>query len=261
MVARRGIVPVTRLKLSDAVAARLEALVLGGEFGVAGKLPSERDLAEQFGVGRSTMREAIRSLEVVGLIASRHGVGAFIQADLTGSKFPALLSAGGITVRELFQVRHLIEPFTAGECARLHTPEAIARLRSIWDQSEAEDLTDEEFAHLDAQFHRGVVSLAQNRLLEDIYRHVGKSFLIYSVNVLPLPRRREVARGEHLAILNAIAAGKRSEARRAATAHLERAETDINNYLRSQSIKSPVGAEDGEPTNGHPEAGEEGMSA
>ena len=74
----KGVVPVKQLKLSDAVAAQLESLVLSGHFGTEGKFPSERDLAEQFGVGRSSMREAISKLETLGIIVRSQGIGTFV---------------------------------------------------------------------------------------------------------------------------------------------------------------------------------------
>ncbi len=63
-----GIKPVKRLKVADAVAARLEELIREGHFGDSGRLPAERALADQFGVGRGSMREAVSKLETLGII-------------------------------------------------------------------------------------------------------------------------------------------------------------------------------------------------
>src|ERR671916_1879789 len=70
-----AIEPIRRVKLYEEVAARIRGLIASGELGPGQALPSERKLAEQFKVGRAVIREAIRQLEVAGLVESRHGGG------------------------------------------------------------------------------------------------------------------------------------------------------------------------------------------
>src|SRR4051794_23268773 len=77
------IVPVQQLRLSDAVASQLQDLIRSGHFGDDGRLPSERELADQFGVGRGSMREAMRRLEALGIVVKNQGVGTFV-VDATG---------------------------------------------------------------------------------------------------------------------------------------------------------------------------------
>src|SRR5918995_6566572 len=73
--AKPAIEPIRRIKLYEEVAARIRDLIAGGELRAGEALPSERKLAEQFKVGRAVIREAIRQLEVSGLVESRHGGG------------------------------------------------------------------------------------------------------------------------------------------------------------------------------------------
>jgi DNA-binding FadR family transcriptional regulator len=73
--------PVRRLKISDSVAAQLELLITQGVYEVGERLPAERELAERFGVGRSTMREALRLVEAEGMLRIDHGVGVFVIRD------------------------------------------------------------------------------------------------------------------------------------------------------------------------------------
>src|SRR5215207_4186719 len=79
-----AIVPIRRVKLYEEVAARIRDLIASGELRPGEALPSERKLAEQFKVGRAVIREAIRQLEVSGLIESRHG-GATTSGRLRSS--------------------------------------------------------------------------------------------------------------------------------------------------------------------------------
>src|SRR3712207_9539024 len=74
-----AIEPIRRVKLYEEVAARIRGLIASGELGAGQALPSERKLAEQFKVGRAVIREAIRQLEVSGLVESRHGGGNYVR--------------------------------------------------------------------------------------------------------------------------------------------------------------------------------------
>src|SRR5918992_276449 len=74
-----AIEPIRRVKLYEEVAARIRGLIASGELGPGQALPSERKLAEQFRVGRAVIREAIRQLEVSGLVESRHGGGNYVR--------------------------------------------------------------------------------------------------------------------------------------------------------------------------------------
>lgn len=70
-----------RGKLSDSVAQKLEALIVSGEYTAGAKMPNEQLLAQQFGVGRSSMREAVRTLVASGFLRTAHGVGVFVLTD------------------------------------------------------------------------------------------------------------------------------------------------------------------------------------
>src|SRR5215208_2647251 len=83
-----AIVPIRRVKLYEEVAARIRSLIASGELGPGQALPSGRKLAEQFKVGRAVIREAIRQLEVSGLIESRHGGGNYVR-EITVEHFVA----------------------------------------------------------------------------------------------------------------------------------------------------------------------------
>src|SRR6059058_1136468 len=106
---RNGIQPVRRLKVSDSVAAQLEQLILQGEYQVGDRLPPERELAEQFGVGRSSMREALRRVETHGLITIDHGRGTFVAADALHPTYNGILLIEDFTVPGLMDVRLSLE--------------------------------------------------------------------------------------------------------------------------------------------------------
>src|SRR4051812_18980047 len=123
---------VERLRVSDSVAAQLTQLIKKGVYAVGEKLPPERVLSDEFGVSRSSMREAIRSIEASGLVSSTHGVGVFVVSNAvapqTGSD---LLVFEGFTVPELFEVRRMVERDAAGWAAQRITPAYAEELQEI----------------------------------------------------------------------------------------------------------------------------------
>src|SRR5579875_2219495 len=114
-----GIVPVRRLKVSDSVAAQLERLITSGRYAPGEKLPPERVLAEEFGVGRSSMREALRMVEAAGLLRTVHGIGVFVASNARrAAALSELLMFDDFTIANLFEVRLTIEPAAAALAAR-----------------------------------------------------------------------------------------------------------------------------------------------
>jgi len=124
--------PVRRLKVADSVAAQLEQLITRGDIKPGEKLPPERVLAERFGVGRSSMREAIRVVEASGMLRTDHGRGVFVVSDKKAMpKLSDLLVFDDFTVPELFEVRLSLEPDAASLAARRITAPELADLQRI----------------------------------------------------------------------------------------------------------------------------------
>ncbi|GAW52119.1 uncharacterized protein PD653B2_4469 [Nocardioides sp. PD653-B2] len=220
-----GIVPVKQLRLSDAVAAQLEALINSDHFGEEGRLPSERELAERFAVGRGSMREAIRKLEALGIITKTHGVGTFAVSGAIPRM--GLLSAGEVSALELFEVRYTIDTLAAGLSAQRRTVGDLKALKVLLDHSMSPDVDNAEFVRLDFEFHRLVAQSAKNSLVAQMYQQLAPHHAIYSGKVISLPDRRSRAHEGHLRILAAVTHGDASEARRQALEHLLAAEEDL----------------------------------
>lgn len=229
-----SIQPVRRLKLSDSVAAELERKIMRGDYAVGEKLPAERDLAEQFGVGRSSMREALRLVEAEGLLRIQHGIGVFVAANTKRPPAPGpdVLVLDGYTIPELFEVRLALERDAAGHAARRVTPAEIAKLQGVIERASDPHLTDDEFIQLDAEFHRGVVTATKNTLLLRVFEMIEPLFVTYSHRVIQLAGRRQVAHVGHEQIVEAIAARRPREARNAIVRHLREVERDIVEHLK-----------------------------
>jgi GntR family transcriptional repressor for pyruvate dehydrogenase complex len=221
-----GIVPVKQLRLPDAVASQLVALINSGQFGEDGRLPSERELAEQFAVSRGSMREAVRKLEALGIIVKNQGVGSFAVGAAVSAGLE-LLSAGEVTAPELFEVRYTIEPLAAELSAERRTARDLRDLDALVERSAKSGVTDADFVRLDFEFHRMVAQTAKNRLLTQMYDQLAPHHAIYSAKVISLPERRARAYDGHLHILAAVRERDPYTAREQALAHLQFAENDL----------------------------------
>lgn len=229
-----GIEPVRPLKVSDSVAAQLAQLILRGNFKPGEKLPPERVLCEQFGVGRSSMREALRLVEASGLVRTTHGVGVFVTDSTAkpGSGLSELLMLEEFTVPELFEVRLALEGDAAALAARRATATDAAKLRRLIADASDPELSDVGFVKLDAELHRAIVKTTQNGLLLRIMDSIQPLFLSYSYRVIELPGRRAVAHAGHSKIVEAIAGHRTRDARNAAVNHIRDAEQDIVRHLQ-----------------------------
>jgi GntR family transcriptional repressor for pyruvate dehydrogenase complex len=224
--------PVRRLKVADAVAAQLSRLIDGDEYRPGERLPPERELSEQFGVGRSSMREALRSLEADGLVRIEHGIGVFV-ADKSKRRLGdvGVLMAGDFTVPELFEVRLPLERDAAGLAARRITSQEIDDLHQILERCADPKISDSAFIRLDAELHRGIVKATKNALLSTVMANLEPLFFTYSHHVIALPDRRARAHEGHLKIVDAVAGRRVRDARAAAVDHIRDVERDIVKHL------------------------------
>src|SRR5205814_453837 len=138
---------------------KIKALVVAGEFAPGSKLPRERELAERLGLSRSSLREAVRALTLVGVLETRQGDGTYVtsldgELLLGGASFVSEL-ASGPSVLELYQVRRIIEPAaTALAAARIADEELDELDRCLGRMSEAQ--ATEAFVEADESFHKVV---------------------------------------------------------------------------------------------------------
>lgn len=228
----RRIEPVRRLKVSDSVAAQLEQLIEHGQYQPGDKLPPERTLAEQFGVGRSSMREAIRLVEANGLLRTDHGIGVFVVSNTKPvPMLSELLLFDDFTVPELFEARLSLERDAAGMAAKRITESEAEELQRILDESGNPSLSNDAFVKLDAELHRAIVKATKNRIWERVYESIIPLFITYSHRVIQLPGRRESAHNSHCKIVAAILDRSVREARSAAVKHIREVEREIVKHL------------------------------
>ena len=160
-----------RHSLADAVVSKLQQQLSLGEYQPGEKLPSEPELMEQFGVGRSTIREAIRILANTGVLSVRQGSGTFVQEQM-GITEPLSQRLRRAAAQDLDEVRQLLEMKTAEKAALHRSKKDIEKMKTLLKQWEiAAKAGDTEGAILaDIQFHMAIASAGRNDILADLYR-------------------------------------------------------------------------------------------
>lgn len=216
--------PVKRLKVAPQVAHAIRDAILQGQFRPGESLPSERHLAEEFGVNRSSVREAIHRLEAWGLVESRQGGGTRVREYLRSagiSVLPFLLAPGGILdpalLADLLELRGMILEWTAARAAR--QPGDLSEAREALDRLEsASDPAARQRADFD--FYEALTRLTGNQVLELLSASVGRVYL-ENRELFEALYQRPVDTGPHGRTLAAIEAGD-AEAAAAAMAEYAR---------------------------------------
>lgn len=223
--------PLPRVSPVADLARRIIDYVSSGELKPGTRLPSERDLAQSLRVGRSTVREAIAALDLLGLLEVRQGAGTFVKGD-NSDLLPDAISWGLILSKprthHLVEARQEIEAVTARLAAQRASPEGVRRLRSRYEQMERARDNPARFVSADIAFHLEVASLADNSALADILRSVRVLLEEWIRRATDGSSQVCTTLAEHRAVLDAIASGNPELARAAMSKHL----TDAGERLK-----------------------------
>ncbi|MEV4053779.1 FadR/GntR family transcriptional regulator [Amycolatopsis sp. NPDC049688] len=159
-----------RAGLVDQVIEQLRTAVTQGEWPIGERIPTETELVEQLGVGRNTVREAVRALAHTGLLEVRQGDGTYVRA--TSEVSGAIRRLCGSELREVLQVRRTLEVEGARLAAIERTEDEVAELHALLARRETDLRAGrwQDFARTDAEFHCAVVRAGHNRLLTELYR-------------------------------------------------------------------------------------------
>ncbi len=237
---RDSLVPVRRSKVYEEVAARIRRLIADGHLKPGDKLPPERELASMLGVSRTSVRDAIRTLEMAGLLEPRQGEGTIVR-ELSTKNLVAPLASALLTRRDLLAdllaVRKMLEPPIAREAARHATPDEIRQMEATLARQAAKvevgSLTIDE----DSAFHDIIARASRNQVVlkvVDVLMDLVREGRERSLQVKGRPQRS--LRG-HRQILEAIRRHDGDAAERAMLNHLEQIEE-----MLLPERRQPVGA-------------------
>jgi len=201
----------------EEVMVRLAGLLQQGRLKPGDRLPSERALAQRIGVSRATIREALRAMQLKGLIVSRRGAGSFIAGGRPEDLADALHH---LALQDIFELRLLIEPSIAALAAERATRQDLLRLESILQQQERE-LKEKRMAGVtDAAFHSALAEATHNRALLQIGATLMKVISPSRNESLQTQERARLSLASHRRIVGAIQAGDSAEARHAMEEHI-----------------------------------------
>ena len=215
---------VTRDALPDQIAARV--IALGGERHLkpGDRLPPERELAQAMGVSRSSLREALRALSLLGVTEMRHGDGTYLTAldpDALMRPFGLVLALSDGQLQELFEARRVIEPGLAALAAeRIDEPTLDALRACVRDAAEAVE-DEEAFLRIDLELHGLIARAASNSILWHVIGSISGMGVASRRRTTSLPGVQSQTVEDHRAIVAAIEAGDPEAAAAAMLHHLD----------------------------------------
>lgn len=219
-----GISPIEKRTASDAIVQQIQRLIAERRFKPGDRLGSERDLAASLGVSRSTLREALKTLQSTGIVEVRPGTGTFVcEAQIR--PFANIAELGDVEKRKLLKqvsdARKLIDVEVAGIAAQVANRKLIAEIRRHIENSRIDVIrVKSEFA-LDLQFEVLIAKATGNPYLVELQRVAHEMFARAWTQGGFIPRPASVRMAQHEAIVEAIERGSAEDARTLMVAHLD----------------------------------------
>lgn len=228
--------------LANQVTGKIERLVVDRDYRPGDRLPAERELARQFGVSRTVIREAVRVLAANGLLEVRRGSGTIICSPSVKSvsRTLSLFLRGGqreLDYRKVLEVRFLLEVEIAGLAAERRTAEDLDKMERILKDTPGVQ-TRQQFVEVDIAFHAALAEATRNELYTLLLDSIGE--VMRRVRELAWDIREAGVRAYqyHSAILDQVREGNRAGARQAMREHLYEAESTIQRALAFHALKA-----------------------
>ncbi|MDX1982884.1 MAG: FadR/GntR family transcriptional regulator [Bryobacteraceae bacterium] len=206
-----GLKPAARLSLSGNITEQITALIARGVWKPGDRIPGEHQLCQQFGVGRTSVREALRQLAVMGMVESHAGDGTFVSAGL----------------QDLVETRLMLEASTAALAAVKATDEdlreiadAIAGMKASLDDPEA-------YLTHDLRFHMALGAATRNPMVRNLLATTRGYLQAWIKKTLQESGRAQLSIAEHRRILKALKARNPERARKAMEAHIVSSSRDL----------------------------------
>ena len=227
------------VRLFEGAVGQIRALIIDGQLQPGEKLPSESELCVALDVSRSSVREALRTLESKGLIQVRSGSGAYVAANpfsfnVVSEAVQWLLKRQDSLV-QLLQVREVVEGLAASLVAALASEELLTDLRRIIEeQAQLSGVSSNlsRQAELDARFHLLIAEASGNPIAQEIISAIVPAFIDSNRAVLYVSTNIERSLLEHQAIIDALASRDPARAEAAVRSHIARVRTEIHDIHR-----------------------------
>lgn len=228
--------PIERRKIYAQIAERLLGQIGRGHLRPGDPLPTERHLTQSFRVGRSSVREALRILESQGVIKPVDR-GAFVVADAgnpLNHSLGLLLTLQGATLREVFEVRKILEAESAALAAMRRTDSELTAMAGAIDAMEASLQSQDRYIEADLHFHLTIAGATRNRMTLHMMQAIRAPLHQALASIYHIPGSPQRSIDQHRQILQAIRLGDPVAARQRMREHLARVESDIADVLSAE---------------------------
>lgn len=219
--------------------ARIKSLIAGGTISPGSKFPPERELAKEFGVNRASVRQALKVLEIMGVLTQRVGDGTYLSESaesILDEPIDFLVLLDDLSHHELFETRLIVEPELTARAAERATAEDMAALRNAILAMERSKTTRERL-DADLAFHEAIFRASGNRICHLLFKGIHRS-LLASMGHLSDRVSLEHPLMFHRRIYGAIRERNAAEARQAMLEHI----TDARSLLVRPVGKRPLAA-------------------
>jgi GntR family transcriptional regulator, transcriptional repressor for pyruvate dehydrogenase complex len=216
--------PIARTTLTADIYRKLVGHIIRGVWKPGARIPPERQLGQLLGVGRASLREALKALEIMGLIETRLGDGTYVcqrSEFLSRPLLWAITSSSETEIHELVEARKLIETELAALAAERATADDLKQIGAQLDRMEHSLQSRSEFLQADIEFHLAIGQAAHNRILMNALNLIRNLLQEWIGSTLQVPGVSKKALEHHKAIFFAIAKKNVSGSRAAMMTHLD----------------------------------------
>jgi GntR family transcriptional regulator, transcriptional repressor for pyruvate dehydrogenase complex len=224
--------------ISQIIIEQIQNMILSGQLKTGDKLPPERQLIEMLKVGRPALREALKSLEVVGLIEKKHGQGNYITSNMESSFYKPLSLAFKLNngnIEDILDLREVLETFTVRETALRANNEDIQRLYKIHENMIAEN-DDRKKSEYDRLLHYEIAKISGNKLIVSIMESTSYLMETFFDKTLYISLYEEksinVIYEEHLKLIQLIEKHDQVAAVEAIQSHLKKINIELLKKLQ-----------------------------
>jgi GntR family transcriptional regulator, transcriptional repressor for pyruvate dehydrogenase complex len=236
-IALKAVTPIPRTTLTATAFEQLISHVVKGNWKPGDRIPPERELCQQLGIARTSLREALKAMELIGLLDSRVGDGTFVCPRSEFLSRPLLWAFTGSDhseLQDIMEARKIIEENLAGLAAERGSREAIAVIGQAVQMMRDSMARGDSILEADVAFHMAISAAAQNEVLHNavqLLRNLLRQWIYFN---LALPGVPDIALKHHHTIYRAILLRKPAAARSAMRKHLEETTTLVKRAIKQK---------------------------
>jgi GntR family transcriptional repressor for pyruvate dehydrogenase complex len=224
--------PVEKFVLIDQIIEKIEKLITSGDLNPGDFLPGERILSEKLGVSRTSLRQALKALNVMGVLEILPGKKTYIKesfSDILINPFRFIRAVHSIKIKELFEARCVLEEGFVQMAAKKAKPNDISQIKSYIDYAEKNIDNKDEFVYSEFKFHQYIFEVADNKVLTAVMNSLNELLLVlekYEKDYLD-NSDRALSLQQHKEIYRAIKEKDPEKARDAMRIHLDTMESRL----------------------------------